>query len=715
MPVDLEHQTADDPDSAPASDRALLAPVWIDRDPSWLDFNRRVLAEALDPRTPLLERAKFLAIFTSNLDEFFMKRIAVLRENATPARLRQIAALRERLLPDLDEQARCFRDLVAELAAHGIRLLPWEELSPAQRAEACRYFDAQVSPAVTPLLIDPERPFPFLSNLSLSVGFRLFDPRDGAWNYARIKVPPTLRQWIELHEDARPGERVFVRLHELIRENAGKLYPGMQLSGATLFRLTRDAEVQLDSDHDVDLLQRVRAQLQKRRFEPVVRLELAPGADPSLREGLAERFELREADVYEMPGELDYTSLFQIAGLEVPELRDRPWTPLVPPALRGRPEEIFPLIAAGDVLVHHPYESFDASVERFIRAAASDPATISIKMTVYRVGDDTPFVHSLIRAAEAGKQVACVIELQARFDEERNLHWAAELGKAGAQVVYGVAGLKIHAKTALVVRKEETGLRCYAHIGTGNYNVRTARLYTDFGLLTADLELTREVVSLFHYLTGRSESPCYQKLLVAPSCLRDPLLSKIAAEAQAAREGRHARIVARMNQLEDPAMIRALCDASRAGVPIDLVVRGFCCLRPGVPGWSENIRIRSIIGRFLEHSRIFHFAAGAEDPLEGEFYIGSADWMFRNLSRRVEVVAPVTGRVQRERLWEVLDVNLRDERQAWLLDSAGAYTRVEAHSGDAEAQLGSHDLLLRRTAERVAAAVSAEVQPAGIH
>ncbi|HYN04893.1 MAG TPA: polyphosphate kinase 1, partial [Vicinamibacteria bacterium] len=485
-------------------------------------------------------------------------------------------------------------------------------------------------------------------------------------------------------------------------ENAEKLYPGMELSGATLFRLTRDAEVELAQDDEVDLRERVRAQLRQRRFEPVVRLEFAPGPDPSLREGLMARFELDDVDVYEMPGELDYTSLFRIAGLDLPALRDRRWTPQVPPALRGGPEEIFPAIAAGDLLVHHPYESFDASVERFISAAAADPATISIKMTVYRVGDDTPFVRSLIRAAEAGKQVACVIELQARFDEERNLHWAAELEKAGAQVLFGVAGLKIHAKTALVVRKEDGGLRCYAHVGTGNYNVRTARLYTDLGLLTADPALTREVVSLFHSLTGRSESPGFERLLVAPRSMRDPLLRKIANEAEARRQGRPARIVAKMNQLEDPAMIAALCEASRAGVPIDLVVRGFCCLRPGVPGWSESIRVRSIIGRFLEHSRVFHFAAGSEDPLEGEFYIGSADWMYRNLSRRVEVATPVSGRGLRERLWEVLEVGLRDERQAWVLDSTGSYSRVEPRSGDADAALGTHEVFMRRTEERAA-------------
>ena len=701
----------DERDAAPAAERAPLAEVWIDRDLGWIDFNHRVLAEATDSRMPLLERAKFLAIFTSNLDEFFMKRIAVLREKATPARLAQIARIRERLLPDLEEQSRAFLALVGELSVQGIHLRRWDALSPAQREEAGRFFDSQVSPALTPLLIQPEHPFPFLSNLSLSVGFRLVDPRDGAQSYARIKVPLALAQWVELDADTAPGERLFVRLHEVIRENAGKLYPGMEVSAPTLFRLTRDAEVELDDDASRDLRERVRAQLQKRRFEPVVRVEVAPGADEGLRASLMERFGLTEADVYELPGELDYTSLFQIAGLDRPELRDSPWSPLVPPALAGSPEDIFPQIASGDVLVHHPYESFDASVERFVDAAARDPATVAIKMTVYRVGDDTPFVRALIRAAEAGKQVACVIELQARFDEERNLHWAAELEKAGAQVLFGVAGLKIHAKTALVVRKEEGGLRCYAHIGTGNYNVRTARLYTDLGLLTADPELTGEVVSLFHYLTGRSQSPEFRHLLVAPSHLRGPLLTRIRREAQAAKEGRPARIVAKMNQLEDPAMIAGLCEASRSGVPVDLTVRGFCCLRPGVPGWSDNVRVRSIIGRYLEHSRIFHFAAGAEDPLDGEFFIGSADWMYRNLSRRVEVVTPVRDRRLREKLWEILEVGRSDERQAWDLGPSGVYARLTPNAGDDA--LGTHEVLMRRTAERISGKAPGEAAAAG--
>jgi polyphosphate kinase len=677
-----------------------LSPVWVDRDLSWIEFNRRVLAEAFDERTPLLERAKFLAIFTSNLDEFFMKRMAVLREHGTPERQRMLHEIRQCLLPMLQQQAEFFAGrLVPELSQRGIHLRQWDELSAEQRKEAGDYFDAQVSPALTPLVIHPAHPFPFFSNLSLSLAFLLHDDRAGESVDARVKVPSDLKQWVPVSADVPQGQSVFIRLHEVIRENAHKLYPGMRLTSPTLFRLTRDAEVELEEDTDQGLRELVREQVRQRRYEPAVRLEFASGADTRLRQMLQERFALTAEDTYELPSELECTSLFQIAGLNRPDLRDPQWTPAVPARLDG--EEVFDAIAAGDLLVHHPYESFDDSVERFISTAADDPQTVAIKMTVYRVGDDTPFVRSLIRAAEAGKQVACVIELKARFDEERNLHWATELERAGAHVTVGDASLKTHAKVALVVRQEASGLRSYAHIGTGNYHVRTARLYTDVGLLTCDPALTADVVNLFHHLTGRSESPNFQKLLVAPTTMRQRFLALIASEADHQRAGRPARIIAKMNQLEDPAVIEALCDASRAGVPIDLIVRGFCCLRPGVPGHSETIRIRSVIGRFLEHSRIFYFAAGHADPLEGEFFIGSADWMFRNLSSRVEVVTPVNARSAREKLWEILDVLLRDQRQAWRMGADGQYTQLHPQTpGDGPEALGTHQALIELTRQR---------------
>ena len=407
---------------------------------------------------------------------------------------------------------------------------------------------------------------------------------------------------------------------------------------------------------------------------------------------------------YDMPGEVDYTTLFQIAALPIPELRDPPWVPLSHPALPSEHTVMFAAIQAGDILLHHPYDSFDTTVERFISEAANDPQTVSIKMTAYRIGDDTPFVRSLIRAAEHGKQVACVMEIQARFDEERNLHWAAELERVGAHVTYGISGLKTHAKTALVVRKEAGGLRCYVHVGTGNYHVKTARLYADVGLLTCDPLITRDVVELFHYLTGHADVPHLAALLVAPTTMRRGLVELIQREIEHQKAGRPARIVAKMNQLEDPDVIATLSEASCAGVPIDLIVRGLCCLRPGVPGQTERVRIRSILGRFLEHSRIFHFANGHDLPVAGEFFIGSADWMFRNLSKRIEVVAPVLSEGGRRQLWEILDICLRDRRQAWVLGSDGTYSQLQPEGDvDGPEGLGTHETLMNLTRQRAGA------------
>ncbi len=444
----------------------------------------------------------------------------------------------------------------------------------------------------------------------------------------------------------------------------------------------------------------VREQIRQRRYEPVIRLEFARGADASNREMLRQRFELAQSDVFDLPGEIDYTSLFEIAGLPVPALRDPAWTPLTPAAIEDCPD-IFTAIRSADILVHHPYESFEKSIEHFIAAAAVDPYTVAVKMTAYRVGDDTPFVKSLVKAAEGGKQVACVIEIKARFDEERNLHWAAELERAGAHVTFGVPGLKTHAKLALVVRKEATGLRSYVHIGTGNYHARTARLYADFGLFTCNPTITRDVVNLFHFLTGHSKNPISPALLVAPVTMRPRLIELIQREMANKRAGLPARIVAKMNQLEDPELIEAICEAASAGVPIDFIIRGFCCLRPGVPGRTEGIRVRSIIGRFLEHSRIFHFAEGQEDPVKGEFFIGSADWMFRNLSKRVEVVTPVLDAAAKARLWEVLDICLRDRRQAWVLSEDGMYTQLRPDEGtDGPEACGTHEALMELATKR---------------
>jgi len=670
-----------------------LSEVWIDRDLSWLDFNYRVLAEAMDERTPLLEKAKFLAIFTSNLDEFFMKRVAVLREDSNNGPLPH---LREKLLPMLEQQADCYRNtLVPGLAEHGIFLRRWDELSDRQKEEAGKYFDSNVTAALTPLVIDPEHPFPFLSNLSTSLAFRLQDPERDEWLIARVKVPNRLMQWAPLTAELKKSERLFVPLYEVIRGNIHKLYNGMDISGMSLARITRDAEVEIDDESASSIRKLVEESVRQRRYEPICRIEFGPGGDREIRETIRTRFQLTSEDVYDMKEEVDYTALFQIAGLPVPELRDRPWTPLQPASIPLEGTAIFAAMAAGDLLVHHPYDSFDGTVEHFISTAANDPQTVAIKMTAYRIGDDTPFVKSLIRAAEHGKQVACVMEIKARFDEERNLHWAAELERVGAHVTFGVAGLKTHAKLALVVRQEGGGLKAYVHIGTGNYHVKTARLYCDFGLLTCNPALTHDVVNLFHYLTGHAQTPQCEELLVAPKTMRPRLLKLIHREAEHHGAGRPARIVAKMNQLEDPEIIEALCHASEAGVPIDLIVRGFCCLKPGVTGRTELIRIRSIIGRFLEHSRILHFSNGQENPVDGEFYIGSADWMYRNLSKRIEVVTPVWATPLKQRLWETLDTLLRDRRQAWVLGSDGTYAQLGPDgTTDGPEGLGTHATLM---------------------
>jgi polyphosphate kinase len=692
-------------ESSPTAGQAVdLSGAWIDRDISWLEFNRRVLHEALDERTPLLERVKFLAIFSANLDEFFMKRMSRLADpagRAAPA-LRELAArIRVMVTSMLDEQARCYTQVLRpRLAEHGIRLVGWDDLDPAQRDEASAVFERDISPVLTPLSLDAAHPFPYVSNLSTSWAFQLEDPVSGEAVLVRVKLPTDLPQWLRLRADD-SSEWVFVGLDQVIRANAERLFPGMIVASASLFRVLRDADVELDENDGLSKRAMVEEELRQRRFEPVVRLEVQPDADPAMVAELVDRFGLAPDAVYEMSALLDYTTLFEIAGLDVEELRDRPWTPLAPRVLEAAPySDIFSAIRSADILLHHPYESFYASVERFIREAADDPQTLSIKMTVYRVGDDTPFVRSLIAAAEAGKQVACVIELNARFDEERNLHWSRELERVGAHVMFGVTGLKTHSKVALVVRNEDGVIRSYAHIGTGNYHTRTAKLYEDIGLLTADPVITGDVVSLFHYLTGRSRTPSFSELLVAPLHMRARFVELLEAEIANHEAGRPARIVCKMNQLEDPEMCALLSRASGSGVPVDLIVRGLCCLAPGVPGLTENVRIRSIIGRFLEHSRIFHFASGSEDPLEGTFLIGSADWMTRNLSERVEAAVPITKPRLRARLWEILEICLADRRNAWELQSDGSYIQLQPDPYDSAGQEGTHATLMRLATER---------------
>jgi polyphosphate kinase len=692
-----------------ASTPASLESVWIDRDLSWLEFNRRVLAMASDERTPVLERAKFLSIFTTNLDEFFMKRIAWLRPRAIedaragradgPAVMAQVRSV---VLDLVEGQANCLNNLIGELRDHGVRIAHWRELTRSQKAEATRYFEENVSPALLPQVVDSLHPFPFLSNLSLSWVFGIHDAGSDAMFSARVKIPPNLPQWLSIQSDVPANERCFVSLPELVRHHLALLFPGMETTRVTLCRVTRDAEVELDEEElEEDVREAIEESIRLRRYEPVVRIEFGSHPDPEVAESLMKHHALTSDDVYKMAGPFDLNSLMFIAQQDVTHLRDPAWIPLVPSNMRDPDVDLFTLIRQGDILVHHPYESFDATVERFVREAATDPDVLAIKMTVYRVGDDTPFVRSLIKAAESGKQVACVIELKARFDEARNLHWAEELREAGAHVAYGVLGLKTHAKVALVVRREADHVRCYCHIGTGNYHVKTARLYTDLGLFTCNPAISSDAVRLFHYLTGRSTAPEMQRLLVAPWNMQTRFLELIGREIENHTAGRPARIVAKMNQLEDPAICRALIEASGAGVPIDLIVRGFCCIRPGVAGITDKMRVRSIIGRFLEHSRIFHFAAGSADPLQGEFLIGSADWMSRNLTRRIEVITPIENRSLRERLWEILQICLADERQAWTLEPDGTYRLL--HPGpDASgpAAEGTHAWLMAATRRR---------------
>jgi polyphosphate kinase len=682
--------------------------LFVNRELSWLEFNRRVLHEALDARTPLLERVGFLTIFTSNLDEFFMKRVGGLKRQLATGVVsqsldgktagQQLAAIRAAVLPMLADQARVYREEIRPaLHTHGVHLLDWHELTEDERRFADDYFRRDLFPVLTPLAVDPGHPFPFISNLSESLGIVLRHPDEGERLFARVKIPANLPSWIRLGGPT-DGSYRYARLQDIMIDNLPALFPDMEVLGVMPFRVTRNGDVERDEEDAEDLLEMMEEELRARRFASVVRLEHGPNPDAWLLRFLLDELELGEQDVYELTDELDYTSLRPLLELPLPQLKAEPWVPVVPGPLADNEVDIFSVIRSGDLLVHHPYESFTASVERFLSAAAADDKVLAIKMTLYRTGDDSPFIGTLVRAAEAGKQVVCLVEVKARFDEQRNIQVAQMLEKAGVHVVYGIVGLKTHAKIALAVRREPEGLRCYAHIGTGNYNSGTARLYTDFGLFTAKPDFTEDVVELFHYLTGRSMKRDYRRLIVAPVNMKKHFLEMIDREAEQASHGHPAGIVAKMNSLEDPQVIQALYRASRAGVPIDLIVRGFCCLRPGVAGLSESIRVMSVVGRFLEHSRVFCFRNGAEDPIDGEFYIGSADWMYRNLQNRVEAVTPIEERALRERLWQTLQVILGDQRQAWDMDGDGNY--VQRSPVDAAVELGTHRRLMTLAQQR---------------
>lgn len=670
---------------------------FLNRDLSWLEFNRRVLAQALDERTPLLERLRFVMITAMNMDEFFMKRAGRMRRQiaaniATPTpdgrQVRDLFNEIRNVVCDLvSTQASVYaKQIKPQLAQSGIHLLTWEELTDTERAAADKYFDESVFPVLTPLAVDPGSPFPFMSNLSNNLGVILLHPDRDEPLFARVKVPEVLPKWINL--STTPNVYRFVAMHEIIRHNLKDLFPDMTVVDVMLFRLTRNTDVERDEEDADDLRELMQEELRQRRFERVVRLEHGPNPNTWILQFLMSELHLTEQDVYELHSELDFDDLKPVVDLNIPSLRFEPWVPVTPTRLASEDVDIFASIRTGDILVHHPYESFNATVEKFLMSAAEDPKTLAIKMTLYRTSDASPFIHSLIRAADSGKQVVCMVELKARFDEARNMHIAELLEKAGVHVLYGIVGLKTHTKTALVVREDVDGIRSYCHIGTGNYHATTARLYTDLGLFTCDPNITRDVVELFHYLTGRSLKREYRELLVAPVNMRDRFIEMIRREVEHQKAGRPAHIVAKMNALEDRKICRELYAASQAGVTIDLIVRGFCTLRPGVSGLSETIRVRSIIGRFLEHSRIYYFRNGQADPLDGEFYMGSADWMYRNLLARVEAVVPIKKRPQRERLWLILQTMLSDNRQSWIMGSDGKYTAATSAPGEPE--IGTH-------------------------
>jgi polyphosphate kinase len=659
---------------------------FTNREIGWLNFNRRVLFEAEDSRTPLLERLKFLGICNSNLDEFFMKRVGGLKrqvafgispkssDGKTPTQ--QLTEIRQLVMQMVKDQAQCFtKALKPALKEKNIQLLKWGDLSQKEKEVAQKYYLKNVFPVLTPLSVDPGHPFPFISNLSTSLGVTLKAPNNEEKMFARVKVPQVLAPWVRI-ETGNANEYKFVSLVDVIKENMKDLFPSMQVLDVMPFRLTRNADITRDEEDAEDLLEMIEEELRMRRFAEVVRLEHGPKPDPWMLKFLMEELELTDEDIYELPDELDYTGLASLGDLPLPALRFETWAPSVPlPFSDDDPTQIFNVIRHSDQLIHSPFESFSATVDKFLRAAADDPKVLAIKMTLYRTGDNSPFIRNLIRAAEMGKQVVCLVELKARFDEERNIYWAQALENAGVHVVYGIVGLKTHAKTTLVVRQEADGLRCYAHIGTGNYNVSTSRFYTDLGLLTAREELTSELVEFFHYLTGRSLKNDYKHLLVAPINMFSRFKAMIERETEHAKAGKPAHIIAKMNNLEENDISLLLYKASQAGVATDMIVRGFCCLRPGVKGMSEKVKVISTIGRFLEHSRIFYFRNGAADPIDGDFFIGSADWMYRNLHARVECVVPVLDRTLKEKIWEILQNYLKDQRQTWDMNSDGNYTQ----------------------------------------
>lgn len=695
---------------------------YFNRELSWLEFNRRVLHEAIDPRTPLLERLKFTAIFTSNLDEFFMVRVAILKQQveAQVSELppdgrtlqQQLDDINQHLYPMVTQQHRHFeQELRPQLAAQGVHILNYIDLSQEQRLYLQSYFKERIFPVLTPLAVDPAHPFPYISNLSLNLAVIVKDGETEEDHFARVKVPNILPRFVPfpqelLQHNGQTSIWAGVPLEQVIAQNLEFLFPGMNIQDCYPFRITRDADLVVREDEADDLMLAIEQELRKRRLGGVVRMEIQASMPDSVRKTLMQEMKLTENDLYELEGLLSLKDLMSFMALPLPELKDQPWIAVIPSRLKWvnelnessslnveDGEDIFSVIRHRDLLVHHPYDSFTGSVEKFITQAAHDPNVLAIKMTLYRTSGDSPIVKALVTAAENGKQVAALVELKARFDEENNINWARELEKSGVHVVYGLVGLKTHTKVVLVVRQEKDCIRRYVHIGTGNYNPKTAKLYTDLGLLSCREDLGADLTDLFNYLTGYSKQKSYRKLLVAPLTLRDRMVALVQREIEHCQNGNPGHILAKMNSLVDPQMIKILYEASQAGVQIDLVIRGMCCLLPGIKGVSENIRVISIIGRYLEHSRIFYFHNNGQE----EVFIGSADWMRRNLDRRVEAVTPIEDPGIVKDLKEILDIMLADNRQAWDLQADGSY--IQRRPTDDCPEKSAQKVLMERAQE----------------
>jgi len=671
--------------------------MYFNRELSWLDFNDRVLQLAEDPRVPLLERVKFCAIYTTNLDEFYMVRVAGLRDQIdagvenpsqdglTPSET--IALIRERVLEQSRRLTSCFEgDLRPSLAQSDIRLVGVDDLDEERRADLARHFQKAIFPALTPLAVAPGRPFPYISNLSLSLAVLVRDPVTDQTVFARVKVPTEILPRFVVLKQPASEPNLLVPLEDVIAHHLDSLFPGMEIADYDVFRVTRDADLEV-SDDAADLLQAVEDELRRRRFGEVVRVEVGSRASEALREALAGLLGVEDEEVYPVEGLLDMGALWQVVKLPGhAELREEPVVGITHPRLlrhEGDRPDVLGAMREGDLLVHHPYVSFGTSVERFVEQAVADPNVLAIKQTVYRTSDDSPLVPALIDATERGKQAVALVELQARFDERMNIHWAKAMEEAGVHVVYGQPALKTHAKCVLVVRREGDGVRNYVHIGTGNYHSATARLYTDFGLFTTDEQIGADVADMFNYLTGYGRPLHYRKVLMAPNHLRDGIIEQIERTVDAHSEEHPARIMMKMNSLVDGRCIRALYAASRAGVRIDLNVRGICCLKPGLPGVSENIRVVSIVGRLLEHSRIYAFERHGEHTI----YIASADLMPRNLDHRVELAAPIEAPDLQAELLDTLHRGFADNQSSWELDSQGAWHRRSAGPGEEQRSL----------------------------